>query len=327
MTEADSGVATKDIPQQKTGSTDGVGSGSGSNRRASLIFSARKLFTKATSNEPADMTPDQQSASPQPSTSDSAFEVEHSSAVPISLGTKNNQGSRSESISSGSHESSLDSTSISFSSIPPTIKSVYKHATPPDDSPQPSTADAASSASLSSADIGSNIPQEHNTFLVGVAEDVNIKCRRTMEDTHRYIYDFAGVRDQGYFAIFDGHAGNQAADWCGSNFHELLAHALNRPVTTSVSTGTLRDIPEILDLVFTRADHALSTLPTSQRNSGCTAAVALTKWETRIIPGGKRRKGRSAKLATDSDARESNKAELVRMLYTANVGDARIVLW
>jgi hypothetical protein len=29
------------------------------------------------------------------------------------------------------------------------------------------------------------------------------------------------VRGQGFFAVFDGHAGREAADWCGQNFHQV----------------------------------------------------------------------------------------------------------
>lgn len=37
---------------------------------------------------------------------------------------------------------------------------------------------------------------------VGVSEDRNRKCRRTMEDSHAFIYDYGGVRGQGFFAVF-----------------------------------------------------------------------------------------------------------------------------
>lgn len=42
-----------------------------------------------------------------------------------------------------------------------------------------------------------------------------------MEDAHSFVYDFAAVKGQGYFAVFDGHAGKHAAEWCGQNFHEV----------------------------------------------------------------------------------------------------------
>ena len=41
------------------------------------------------------------------------------------------------------------------------------------------------------------------TFRVGVSEDRNKKCRRTMEDAHSFVYDYCGVPGQGYFAVFE----------------------------------------------------------------------------------------------------------------------------
>jgi protein phosphatase PTC1 len=42
-----------------------------------------------------------------------------------------------------------------------------------------------------------------------------------MEDAHAFVYDFGGVKGQGLFSIFDGHAGKHAAEWCGQHFHEV----------------------------------------------------------------------------------------------------------
>lgn len=96
---------------------------------------------------------------------------------------------------------------------------------------------------------GESVPSARSTFRVGVTEDKNKKCRRTMEDTHAYLYNFLSTpapalsgkdsssttsthsqgssqnvveTDNGYFSIFDGHAGNFAADWCGKKVHLLL---------------------------------------------------------------------------------------------------------
>lgn len=41
------------------------------------------------------------------------------------------------------------------------------------------------------------------TFRVGVSEDRNRRCRRSMEDAHSFIYDYGGVPGQGYFAVFE----------------------------------------------------------------------------------------------------------------------------
>jgi protein phosphatase PTC1 len=58
-------------------------------------------------------------------------------------------------------------------------------------------------------------------FRVGVSEDRNKRWRRTMEDSHAFVYDFGGVPGQGFFGVFDGHAGKHSAEWCGQHFHEV----------------------------------------------------------------------------------------------------------
>lgn len=60
---------------------------------------------------------------------------------------------------------------------------------------------------------------QNNAYQVGVSEDKG--TRRYMEDAHSFVVDYAGVRGQGFFAIFDGHAGKHAAEWCGGHFHEV----------------------------------------------------------------------------------------------------------
>ncbi|KAK8154540.1 phosphatase 2C-like domain-containing protein [Phyllosticta citrichinensis] len=235
---------------------------------------------------------------------------------------------------------------------------------------------------------GDSLPGSHSTFRVGVTEDKNKKCRRTMEDTHAYLYNFLSTpqplldstrkgsistqdsktsasdsadqsvveTDNGYFAIFDGHAGTFAADWCGKKLHLLLEDAIRKHPNTP--------IPELLDQTFTNVDQQLEKLPL--KNSGCTAVIAVLRWEDRV-PNSQSATGStsiaplaaaaSAKAAADATADSSagpdaasagqsaNKdtapetadavpteaklrevATRQRVLYTANVGDARIVL-
>lgn len=235
---------------------------------------------------------------------------------------------------------------------------------------------------------GESRPSPRSTFRVGVTEDKNKKCRRTMEDTHAYLYNFlstpapalgsdtesassksqiskaSSVSDQslnrgsqvvetdnGYFAIFDGHAGTFAADWCGKKLHVLLEDMIRKYPNTPV--------PELLDQTFTSVDQQLEKLPL--KNSGCTAICAVLRWEDRI-PNSQSATGSSAiapataaavkaaaepgnqksssdpSLASRTTAAGSASASTTnipklqesatrqRVLYTANVGDARIVL-
>lgn len=265
---------------------------------------------------------------------------------------------------------------------------------------------------------GESVPGPRSTFRVGVWEDRNKKCRRTMEDTHAFLYNFLHTpapsvhktespkakaastknelstdalltksasdlelsstssktasdmmeTDNGYFAIFDGHAGTFAADWCGKKLHIILEEMIRKNPNTPV--------PELLDQTFTSVDVQLEQLPL--KNSGCTAVAAVLRWEDRI-PNSLSATGSTAiapatlaavKAAEESTttpekevgvkedpdkakelketanpaadlaasashglttgeaahARLKSQATRQRVLYTANVGDARIVL-
>ncbi|GJN88177.1 hypothetical protein Rhopal_001142-T1 [Rhodotorula paludigena] len=109
-------------------------------------------------------------------------------------------------------------------------------------------------------------------FQVGVSVDRNKKCRRTMEDAHSFIYDFGGIRGQGYFAIFDGHAGKHAAEWCGHHFHEHLLDNLRKGPGTGV--------PDLLNATFHTVDAKLSELAAQDgTHSGCTAVTCFLRLE------------------------------------------------
>ncbi|KAF2029238.1 protein phosphatase-like protein 2C [Setomelanomma holmii] len=220
---------------------------------------------------------------------------------------------------------------------------------------------------------GESAPGPWSTFRVGVTEDKNKKCRRTMEDTHAYLYNFLSTpapsygteqrsisdsssaqtdastqqvveTDNGYFAIFDGHAGTFAADWCGKKLHLILEDTIRKNPNTP--------IPELLDQTFTVVDQQLEKLPL--KNSGCTAVIAVLRWEDRVpnaqsstgsvlfapaavsaiknAEGGEV-KADGAEAPTSEPTSEQtvetklrSEASRQRVLYTANVGDARIVL-
>lgn len=206
---------------------------------------------------------------------------------------------------------------------------------------------------------GESVPGPRSTFRVGVTEDKNKKCRRTMEDTHAYLYNFLSTpapvldakhrtelsqvssnssvasgtpvveSDNGYFAIFDGHAGTFAAEWCGKKLHLLLEETIRK--------NPNKAIPELLDETFTSVDQQLEKLPL--KNSGCTAVTAVLRWEDRI-PNNQSATGSTSiapAAASQIEASNSESAPAVeakvreaasrqRVLYTANVGDARIVL-
>ena len=123
-----------------------------------------------------------------------------------------------------------------------------------------------------------------------------------MEDTHALAYDFGGWRGWGFFAVYDGHGGRAAADWCGAHLHGVLARNLRAELVGAGATGapaprTWRRVSNVLDRTFLECDEQLD--PAHGVFSGCTAVVALVAADA---PGARRR------------------------LFTANAGDARAVL-
>ncbi|KAK7057188.1 PPM-type phosphatase domain-containing protein [Favolaschia claudopus] len=110
-------------------------------------------------------------------------------------------------------------------------------------------------------------------YQVGISEDKGV--RRTMEDAHSFVVDFGSVRGQGFFAVFDGHAGKHAAEWCGSNFHESLLSCMKR-------LGPTVPIPDILNQTFHDVDESLSRMceeSNGKIHSGCTAVTAFLRIE------------------------------------------------
>ena len=105
------------------------------------------------------------------------------------------------------------------------------------------------------------------TMQVGVAEDRNGRWRRSMEDAHIFSKDFDKVPGQGYFAVFDGHAGKFAAEWCRDNMEALLMHELRsnpgmdvREVMNNNSVAyCTRQTWEMPDQFFGMLDNGLLT--------------------------------------------------------------------
>jgi len=195
-----------------------------------------------------------------------------------------------------------------------------------------------------------------------------------MEDAYSFIVVYAGIQGQGYFAIFDGHAGKHAAEWCGQHFHEyLLQQLLDKPQ---------QQIPETVADTFLAVDAELTKMSESgATNSGCTAVTAFLRLEdadghqafapplsellaSNLTPitSGNSKSGRSSESSsrapTPTSSRKDKLKQLIgnfgasnntkkgstdnqqskptpaftadgairRVLYTANVGDARAVL-
>jgi protein phosphatase PTC1 len=109
-------------------------------------------------------------------------------------------------------------------------------------------------------------------FQVGVSEDKG--TRRTMEDAHSFVTDFDNVRGQGFFAVFDGHAGKIAAEFCGNHFHEYMLDNLHSAPEMTV--------PDVLNKTFHDVDATLTQMceeSDGKIHSGCTAVTAFLRIE------------------------------------------------
>ncbi|KAF9268849.1 protein phosphatase 2C [Marasmius fiardii PR-910] len=137
----------------------------------------------------------------------------------------------------------------------------------------------ARSKSITTADVDTHgvlnrLATKNSSYQVGISEDKG--TRRTMEDAHSFVVDFDNIRGQGFFAVFDGHAGKHAAEWCGNNFHETLLRCLQNP---SKPNST---VPDILNQSFQEVDAHLSRMAEESEgkiHSGCTVVTAFVRIE------------------------------------------------
>jgi len=137
---------------------------------------------------------------------------------------------------------------------------------------------------------------------VGISFDQNSAHRRTMEDEHVVLDKFGDSLDQGYFAVFDGHGGNEVSDFASKNLHKNLLSELNNcseynEMREKKGNYLHPTIAKAIQKAFLSIDDQLKENKIDK--AGSTAVVAfLTK---------KPKDG-------------------IRMLYVADIGDTRAVL-
>ena len=72
---------------------------------------------------------------------------------------------------------------------------------------------------------------------VGWQEDCGLRAE--MEDGHCFVDDFLGS-GMAFFAIYDGHGGTEAMEYCVDFLHQNLYVELEKHVSTSASSSPLR---------------------------------------------------------------------------------------
>mmetsp|Transcript_58074 Transcript_58074/g.136399 ORF Transcript_58074/g.136399 Transcript_58074/m.136399 type:complete len:283 (-) Transcript_58074:54-902(-) len=109
-------------------------------------------------------------------------------------------------------------------------------------------------------------------FNVGFSEDENLKWRKSMEDSHVIEAPFMSEREAGFFAVYDGHGGKEAADLASAELHKFLQAEL------AGGSGSVR---ESFIKAYERMDDRLKF---EALYMGATAVTCLIRTE-----GGKRR--------------------------------------
>jgi len=71
-------------------------------------------------------------------------------------------------------------------------------------------------------------------FDVGFSEDENLKWRKSMEDTHVIQVPFMD-ESSGFFAVYDGHGGKEAADLAKEELHKFLEEELAKQASVKAS--------------------------------------------------------------------------------------------
>lgn len=124
---------------------------------------------------------------------------------------------------------------------------------------------------------GTQLPEGSRTaYATHVATEANPDYRQYMEDSAVVVDPFAlGDRDGerwGFYAVYDGHGGRQAVDYCEAKLHEVVLDELRaaRPRHGPISDEA---IAEALARSFQRVDDQLRLV--GAWRCGCTATVVL----------------------------------------------------
>lgn len=127
-------------------------------------------------------------------------------------------------------------------------------------------------------------------------EEQNVKSRETMEDVLKVIDKFNMNTDSGFFTLYDGHGGDHVALLAKERVPEIFSNLMN---ISNQGKSDPNYIENLLTQTFHKIDDEIKMK--ELENMGCTASVVYITKEKDIM--GPR-----------------------KVLYSANVGDSRVVL-
>jgi len=153
----------------------------------------------------------------------------------------------------------------------------------------------------------------------GVFSDQNWQHRRKMEDAHCIQDGFANNPKTGFFGIYDGHGGKEAAIFSSNNLHKILYEQMQSH--ENIFTQSPETFKEVLSKTFEFTDERMkaSGVPT---HHGCTAVACVITGEgeshqvfcanvgdTRAILS---RKGQAIRITQDHTASNEEEAKRIQ---------------
>ncbi|PBP23333.1 protein phosphatase 2C [Diplocarpon rosae] len=151
---------------------------------------------------------------------------------------------------------------------------------------------------------GESLPGPKSTFTVGVWEDKNKKCRRTMEDTHAFLYNFLHTPAPALVSETPSTNGCTAVT-AVLRWEDRIPNPQSATGSTAIAPATAAEVKAQNDASEKTGDSGIDVSKSPQPNPAVSA---------------------SRPNSEATHARLRTTATRQRVLYTANVGDARIVL-
>jgi protein phosphatase PTC1 len=131
-----------------------------------------------------------------------------------------------------------------------------------------------------------------------------------MEDAHVTVDQYAGHPRQGYFAVYDGHGGRGVVEFIETQLHLNLETELNE------AKHSRRSVEECI-----KSAYLLTDIQTKEANLVMDGSTAVSCF-IEVVDGEGGDDGRAA----EKGGKSGEEGEEVRVLHTANCGDARAVL-